>query len=319
MHAGRISDCYIQSGDDSIVLKITRRTGGSRVCRDITVTNCVLVTRETAVKIGSETYGEFRNITFSNCVIRDAGCGVGLWMRDGGVIDGWSVNNISMTLTDGGQPIYMTSFPRSRLSETGAPAEPEGPPGTVRNVVVSNLTAIGDGCIFLSGMQEKPLEGVVLDNIRIRMRGGREKKLHAQPPYPFPLWGHRQSPYDVFCRHVDDLKLRDVRITWETPEKPDWGSAVRCVNVSNLEIAGFTGRQARGSPAPAILLRDTRHAYIHDCWAPEETGAFLGLEAGTRDVALMNNDLSRAARAVSFASGTDSKELFQSGNRPPAR
>ena len=120
-----------------------------------------------------------------------------------------------------------------------------------------------------------------------------------------------------YIRHVDDLKLRDVRITWETPEKPDWGSAVRCVNVGNLEIAGFAGRQARGSPAPAIPLRDTRHAYIDDCWAPEETGAFLGLEAGTRDVALMNNDLSRAGQAVSFASGTDSKELFQSGNRPP--
>ena len=314
----RISDCYIQSGDDSIVLKITRRTGGSRVCRDITVTNCVLVTRETALKIGSETYGEFRNITFSNCVVRDAGCGVGLWMRDGGIIDGWTVNNISMTLTDGGQPIYMTSFPRSRLSEPGAAAEEERPPGTVRNIMVSNVAAVGDGCIFLSGMEEKPIEGVVLDNIRIRMRGGREKKLHAQPPYPFPLWGHRQSPYDVFCRHVEDLKLRDVRISWETPEKPEWGSAVRCANVSNLEIAGFAGRQARGSRAPAILLRDTRHAFIHDCWAPEETGTFLGLEAGTRDVALMNNDLRRARQAVSFASGADSTELYQSGNRPPA-
>jgi len=93
---------------------------------------------------------------------------------------------------------------------------------------------------------------------------------------------------------------------------------VRCVNVSNLEITGFAGRQARGSRAPAILLRDTRHAFIHDCWAPEETGTFLGLEAGTRDVALMNNDLSRARQAVSFASGADSTELFQSGNRPPA-
>ena len=311
----RISDCYIQSGDDSIVLKITRRAGGSRVCRDITVTNCVMVTRETALKIGSETYGEFRNITFSNCVVRDAGCGVGLWMRDGGLIDGWRVNNISMTLSDGGQPIYMTSFPRSRLSEAGTPAEKEGPPGTVRNISVSNVTASADGCIFLSGMEEKRLEGVVLDNIRIHMRGGRTKKLHSQPPYPFPLWGHRQSPYDVFCRHVDDLKLSNVRITWEAPEQPEWGSAVRCANVGNLEIAGFRGRQAEGSQAPAILLRDARHVYIHDCWAPEGTGTFLGLEAGTRDVALMNNNLSRARQAVSVASGVDAKELFQSGNR----
>ena len=311
----RISDCYIQSGDDSIVLKITRRSGGSRVCRDIAVTNCVLVTRETALKIGSETYGEFRNVTFSNCVVRDAGCGVGLWMRDGGVIDGWTVNNISMTLTDGGQPIYMTSFPRNRLPEPGAPVEAERPPGTVRNVMISNVTAIADGCVFLSGMEEKPLEGILLDNIRIRMHGGREKKLHAQPPYPFPVWGHRQSPYDVYCRHVDDLKLRNVRITWDEPEKPEWGSAVRCLNVRNLEIAGFSGRQARGSNQPAILLRETRHAYIHDCWAPDETGVFVGLEAGIRDVAVMDNNLSRARQAVSLGPGAEPRELFESGNR----
>ena len=315
----RISDCYIQSGDDSIVLKITRRSGGSRVCRDITVTNCILATRETALKIGSETYGEFRNITFSNCVVREAGCGVGLWMRDGGLIDGWTVNNISMTLSDGGQPVYMTSFPRSRLPEPGAPVEEERPSGTVRNIMVSNVAAVADGCVLLSGMPEKPFEGIVLDNVRIRMRGGVPKKLHAQPPHPFPVWGHRQSPYDIYCRYVDDLRLRDVRVTWEEPEKPEWGSAVRCVNVSNLEIAGFSGRQARGSDAPAILLRDTSHAYIHDCWAPEGTGVFVGLEAGTRDVALMNNNLARAARPASLAAGVGPAELSASGNRPPAQ
>lgn len=317
----RISDCYIQSGDDSIVLKITRRDGGSQVCRDITVTNCVLVTRESALKIGSETYGEFRNITFSNCAVRDAGCGVGLWMRDGGLIDGWTVNNISMTLTDGGQPIYMTSYPRSRLSEPGTRREEERPPGTVRNVMVSNVTASADGCVFLSGMEEKPLEGIVLENIRIRMRGGREKKLHAEPPYPFPLWGHRQSPYDVFCRHVDGLKLRNLEIAWEQPEKPEWGSAVRCVNVSGLEIAGFAGRQARGSQAPAIRLRETRGAYIHDCWPPDGTGVFVGLEAGSRDVALMNNNLGHVRQAASLAAGVDATELTESGNRVagPAR
>jgi hypothetical protein len=139
---------------------------------------------------------EFRNINFSNCAVRDAGCGIGLWMRDGGLIDGWVVNNISMTLTGGGQPIYMTSYPRSRLSEPGSRPEPDRPPGVVRNVMISNVTAEADGCIFLSGMEERPLEGITLENIRIHMRGGREKKLLALP-HPF---GATPSPYDIFCR-----------------------------------------------------------------------------------------------------------------------
>jgi hypothetical protein len=113
---------------------------------------------------------------------------------------------------------------------------------------------------------------------------------------------------------VDGLKLRDVRIAWDEPERPEWGSAMRCLNVSNLELAGFSGRQAKGSPQPAIALRETRHAYIHDCWTPEGTGVFVALEAGTRDVALMNNDLSRAEKSVALA-GVAASELYESGNR----
>jgi len=313
----RISDCYIQSGDDCIVLKITRRPGGNQVCRDVAVTNCVLVTHETALKIGSETYGEFRDIAFSNCAVRDAGCGVGLWMRDGGSIEGWTVDNISMTLSGGGQPVYMTSYPRSRLPEPGEPAEAASAPGTVRSVTISNVTAAADGGIFLLGMEESPLEDILLDNIRIRMKGGREKKLNADPPYPFPVWGHRESPYDIYCRYAKRLTLRNVQLTWEPPEKPEWGSAIRCRNVEDLEIDGFVGRQALGSEAPAVWLREAKGAFIRNCRAPEGTGDFLRLDPGCQHVTLMGNELSAARKTAVLAPGVGPGELFESANRPP--
>jgi hypothetical protein len=238
-------------------------------------------------------------------------------MRDGGLIDGWTVNNISMTLTGGGQPIYLWSYPRSRLPERGMPAPEERPPGIVRNVMISNVTAVADGCIFLTGMVEKPLEGITLENIRIHMRGGREKELHADPPYPFRVWGHRRSPYDIFCQYVHDLKLRNIQVTWNTPEKAEWGSAIRCWHVSNLEIEGFVGRQSAGSEAPVIWLRDTKNAFIHNCWAPAGTGVFVKLDEGTGNVSLMNNDLDAAREVAVLGAGVEPAELFQSGNRGP--
>ena len=316
----RISDCYIQCGDDAIVLKCGRKRGepgGRRICRGVTVTNCVLITTETALKIGSESYGEFQNITFSNCAIRDAGCGIGLWMRDGGLIDGWTVNNVSMTLTRGGQPIYMTSYPRSRLPERGQPPDEEKPPGIVRSVMISNVEATGCGGMFLQGMMEKRLEGITLENVRLHVRGGRDKKraLNTDPPYPFPVWGHRISPYGIYCRYVDDLTLRNIQVNWGTPEDAEWGSAIRCRSVNGLEIDGFVGRQSAGSDAPAIVLADTRNAFIHNCWAPEGAGTFLRLEEGCQNVSLMNNDLHRAQQATLVGPGGNANELYAEGNR----
>jgi hypothetical protein len=232
------------------------------------------------------------------------------------LIDGWTVSNISMTLTNGGTAIYMTSYPRSRLPEGGiAPYPDEGPPGLVRNINVSNVSAQADGCVFLSGMEEKPLEQITLENVRIRMRGSRTKEWHANPPYPFRVWGHRFAPYDVYCRYVQDLKLRNVQIVWEEPEKAEWASAIRCRGVRGLEIEGFTGRQARGSGAAAIRLIDTENVYIHGSRPAEGAGEFVSLEGRTRNVAVMNNDLANAKQVARLDPGIAPGELFENGNR----
>ena len=51
-------NCIIESGDDSIVLKATRpvweKYGN---CENIVITNCILHSRDSALKIGTETWG----------------------------------------------------------------------------------------------------------------------------------------------------------------------------------------------------------------------------------------------------------------------
>lgn len=300
-----IADCFIQSGDDCIVLKCMQAR--SQVCREVTVTNCVLLTTESALKIGSDTLGEFRNITFSNCAIRDAGCGIGLWMRDGGLVDGWRISNVAMTLSGGGQPIFFWSHRRT----------PETPWGTVRNVSISNVTATGDGGIMLSGVPERWLEHITLEDIRLHLRGSVGDKLHADPPLPFPIWDHRRSPYDIFCRYVRDLTLRNVHFTREEPERAEWGGAIRCHDVTGLDIDGFVGRQARGSSEPVIQLRNARDVYIRNCRAPEDTDTFLRLADGVERVTVMSNDLGRARLVTASVETRLDRTLYESNNRPP--
>ena len=152
------------------------------------------------------------------------------------------------------------------------------------------------------------------------MFGGKLSYRNDNPPYPYPIYGfHETSPYSLFFRFVDNLKLRDIQVEWQLPEKSGWGSALRCWNVNNLEIEGFTGRQSKGSDKPAILLKDVKGAFIHGCHPPKGTGTFIKLDSGTDDVYLTGNDLSLSEKMYSIDPGVKKKSVFISGNRKSGR
>ena len=305
----RISDCDIQTGDDCIVV-----LGDSR---DVNITNCKFTTTETALMISG-----VRNLTFSNSTIHDAGCGIGFRVWNGIVVDGVHIDNIVMDVSEkfntGGQAIYLWSFPLYVESDSEIPqGEPLPPAGAVDNVTISNVTAKANGGIFITGFREREgyIKGLTLDNIRIHMFGGKDKSaLNEHPPDPYPIYGFHGAPYAMYFRYVENLVLRNIKFSWNKPERADWGSALRCVCVEDLEIDGFSGRQAKSSEAPAIRLKHVRSAFIRGCRAPADTGTFLDIGEGAEDVSLMGNDLSRARQAYVVAEGTTPR-IFEAGNR----
>src|ERR1700692_6148 len=109
----RISDNYIDTGDDGIVLKAGKDADGLRVNRateNVTITNCTVHHAHGAVVIGSETAGSIRNVVASN--ITAAGTEVGIRIKSrrgrGGVVedirfDNWTMENV-------GEGIVVTSY-----------------------------------------------------------------------------------------------------------------------------------------------------------------------------------------------------------------
>ena len=122
-------------------------------------------------------------------------------------------------------------------------------------MTISNVTARANGGIFVTGHHEEGgyIRSLTLENIHILMFGGKDKsELNAEPPFPYyPIYGFHSAPYAVFIRNVEDLELRNLTFEWNTPEQPDWGAAVRCFDIEELEIDGFDGRQSLGSDQPA--------------------------------------------------------------------
>ena len=74
----RISNCHIESADDCIVFKNSKKNMHLGACENIVVTNCTLHSTSAAIKFGTETESDFRNIIVTNCVISDTNRGISM-------------------------------------------------------------------------------------------------------------------------------------------------------------------------------------------------------------------------------------------------
>jgi len=75
-----IKDCHIDTGDDAICPKTD-----DGPLYNLTVTNCWIRTKSCAVKLGSRTNHDLRNLHFEGLVIVDSHRGLGIQLRDQGM------------------------------------------------------------------------------------------------------------------------------------------------------------------------------------------------------------------------------------------
>jgi polygalacturonase len=255
-----ISDCNIESGDDAIVLKST----SARVCQDVVVSNCVLSSRCNALKMGTESNGGFKNIVITGCSIYDTRlAGVALEIVDGGTMDRVVVSNITMNKI--GAPIFLRLGNRARPFKK----DMETPGiGVMRNITISNIEATGansTGCA-ISGLPEAKIENLTLSNLRLSFDGGgtkadAERDIPENPAgYPeYSMFG-RLSAYGLYCRHVKGLKLFNVQLQLEKPDKR------RAVALEDVEDALIDCLDAPLSPDTSKMIRltDVKRIFIHD-------------------------------------------------------
>lgn len=209
----RIANCDIHTGDDAVVIKSPANRGSGRPNENIVVTNCVLRSNANGFKIGTESYGGFRSIAFSNSVIYgdDADvwkrgiAGIAIMCVDGGFVEDVTVSNIAMHG-------IRTPF-AMRLGNRGT-GQDEPVPGTMRRISLSNITAAGATITpSITGLPGHPIEDVTLRNIRFTREGGgdpawADREIPELPgDYPEAIMYGRLPAYALFARDVNGLTL----------------------------------------------------------------------------------------------------------------
>jgi hypothetical protein len=204
----RISNCRIVAGDDCIVLKATE----AFPCENIEVTDCVLESTTAAIKFGTESYGDFRNVRIWNCTVVNSPVGVGFYLKDGGTMERIVISNIGMEICDASHhavaPIFMDIERRNADSKVGR----------IHDVTLENIRIHCGSGALIQGMPESPIENLSLRNIIIRVDKPDDYAKRSKPV------GGRRTTHDdrdtcyarlpayMAIAHVRGLALENIRV-----------------------------------------------------------------------------------------------------------
>ena len=269
-----LSNSIIDSDDDGIVLKST----GLAPCEDITITNCVVSSFCNAIKAGTETTGGFRNVSISNCVIKPSiekgkpiwdtprigVSGLSLMIVDGGTLEGFSVNNLTIQGTE--SPIYIRLGNRARPHTPGATVSNLG---KVQNISISNVIAYDTGTwgSSITGLEGYPIKNVSLNNIQLYSKGGLKMGDFSrtveedEKGYPHAITYGNLPSHTLFIRHAEGISINNLNIK---TENPDVRFPIIAEDVVDLQIKNVLWSDGNGSK-PLVKGKSIRD---HDVDAP---------------------------------------------------
>lgn len=312
-HDVRISNCHFLAGDDGICLK-----SSYSVCENITINNCVIRSMANGIKFGTASRGGFKNISIANCsVYQTWAAGLALEIVDGGTLDGVTVANL--TMREVGTPIFIRLGNRGKQQIEEQSTNP--PPGIVRNVVISGITATMFNerenrpiACSISGLTGYPVENVSVSDIKITTLHdfGPATEIPALDKIPesityYPecsMFG-RLPAYGFYCRHVRNLTFRDLDLDFA---RRDPRAALVFDDVTGLMIDGLRAQTFKGL-APVVRLNNTTNVLFTRCVAPTGTHVFLKAEGHTKNVFLHDCELSGAAKAVAHDTDAEKPKL----------
>lgn len=256
-----ITNCHIECDDDGICLK---SDDPDFMVENIAVTNCIIASNCNPIKFGTASWAGFRNITFSNCVIRPTTesniwdwsteyrhvapktktglAGIAIESVDGGIIEQVTFNNITMEgiIT----PIFICLNHRRMNQHTGES-------GIIRNLMFSNIIAKAEGIIptLIAGTPTGRITDITLRDITVEHAGGEKAMTKAVPEnlkgYPENRMYGRENPAGgLYIRHADNIRVENFRVRQRnTDERPAvFLDDATDIHIEKLQSTGSTAK-----------------------------------------------------------------------------
>jgi polygalacturonase len=312
----QITNAFIDTGDDALCFK---SHFAEEPVQNVTVSNCILISDDAAIKFGTRSHGDMKYITIANCVIRNSTYGIAFFMKDGGHYNNIQISDLILENAQGPEnqrpvyPIFMDIEKRA----------PDSALGKISQISLRNLTITTGGHGLIAGMREQPIEDVMLENIRMYVPACDEVRGKSKPrgirnlAAPPPGTDFAGVPSHWTFAHVNGLTIKNLQIEVGHESAERQRHAIWGANLQNASITEFTGRAAGLNNAPATIhLEQARNVFLNACRVEAGTQVFLNLKGrDTENVIVMNSELAAAKNAFVIDREVRGEAFYQSSNR----
>ena len=239
----RINHCFISCADDGIVLKNAIWDGCNGEMRNVSISDCEVISCTNAFKIGTETTYPIKNITVENCrffmtdLYPGSVSGISIESVDGSAVSDIKIKNIEMDRCT--CPLFIRLGNRNRAAKVNSQsanaiefsqkAKGKGigrstfdMKGEIDNVVIENVTAKDiELPVIIAGFKQngkiRRVKNITLKNIDLKYRNAKEiidRRLFI-PEYAreYPeCWRFRNLPaYALWVRHAKNLRIENFK------------------------------------------------------------------------------------------------------------
>ncbi|WEX91253.1 glycoside hydrolase family 28 protein [Sinorhizobium garamanticum] len=166
-----IEDCEISTADDGICLKTSAGPDGKAIgtCENVMVRRSTVSSLSCALKLGTESYGDFNTIVFEDCKVVRSNRGLGLFSRDGGHMRNIRFSRIAVDCRETPDGFWGSG---EALTVTVVDRRPEWRAGAVENLVVEDITGRMEGAINLVSVSEAGIHDIALRRITLAQEPG---------------------------------------------------------------------------------------------------------------------------------------------------
>jgi polygalacturonase len=267
-----ISNCNFSCGDDAIVLAGYAwhwgDPGFKRIMKrseNINVSNCILRSRSSGIRIGGWDQNDMYNYNFNNITIYDSNRGINLGIGDYGSMENINFTNINIQtrLHTGdwwgeGDPIKITAMR----------GMPKGKVGTIKNVTFTNVWCRSENCINIYASSESHLENVFFNNLQMEfVKSPMEEtiggNLDLRPnTVPHKELFARDIPA-IYVENASNVFLNQVVVKWDKNiDKKHYTNAIEAVDVDNLRLISVKGNASPANPGMEdVLLNNCKDFY----------------------------------------------------------